>query len=285
MRTTLEALWGMKQRGEKITALTAYDYSAARLIDGAGIPLILVGDSLAMVMHGHDTTLPVTLDAMILHAQAVTRGNRSSFIVVDLPFLTYTSLDTATHAAGRVMRETQAQAVKMEGGAVIAPLVAHLTHYGVPVMGHLGFTPQSQNQIGLRVQGKDSEGARQLIEDALALEQAGAFALVLELIPAALAAEITQRLTIPTIGIGAGPHCDGQIQVWHDILGLFDKAPRHAKQFAAIGSAIGDALSTYKQEVQNGQFPTMAQSAKIDDTILARAIEAFTTSSPAVKGA
>ena len=273
MRVSLNALLAMKPKGQKITMLTAYDYSSARLIDAAQIPMVLVGDSLGMVMHGLETTIPVTLDLMIAHATAVMRGNTSSFIVVDLPFLTYSTLEDATHAAGRVMRETQAQAVKLEGGRHIAPMIQHLTQNGIPAMGHLGFTPQSQNQIGLRVQGKDEAGAQTLIEDALALEKAGAFALVLELIPAALAAEITKRLRIPTIGIGAGPDCDGQVQVWHDILGLFDKAPRHAKQFADVGALIRSALDAYRNEVETGQFPTMAQSAKIDESQLARAIE------------
>lgn len=275
MRVTLNALSAMKPKGQKITMVTAYDTSAARLIDCAQIPMILVGDSLGMVMHGFETTLPVTLDMMIAHGSAVTRGNSTAFIVVDLPFLTYSTIADATHAAGRVMRETQVQAVKLEGGAHIAPIIKHLTQNGIPVMGHLGFTPQSQNQIGVRVQGKDEAGAQNLIEDALALEKAGAFALVLELIPAALAAEITKRLTIPTIGIGAGPDCDGQVQVWHDILGLFDKAPRHAKQFGAIGASIQKALETYRTEVETGAFPTMAQSSKIDEKHLARAIEAL----------
>lgn len=275
MRVTLNALSAMKPKGQKITMVTAYDTSAARLIDCAQIPMILVGDSLGMVMHGFETTLPVTLDMMIAHGSAVTRGNSTAFIVVDLPFLTYSTIADATHAAGRVMRETQAQAVKLEGGAHIAPIIKHLTQNGIPVMGHLGFTPQSQNQIGVRVQGKDEAGAQNLIEDALALEKAGAFALVLELIPAALAAEITKRLTIPTIGIGAGPDCDGQVQVWHDILGLFDKAPRHAKQFGAIGASIQKALETYRTEVETGAFPTMAQSSKIDEKHLARAIESL----------
>lgn len=275
MRVTLNALSAMKPKGQKITMVTAYDTSAARLIDCAQIPMILVGDSLGMVMHGFETTLPVTLDMMIAHGSAVTRGNSTAFIVVDLPFLTYSTIADATHAAGRVMRETQVQAVKLEGGAHIAPIIKHLTQNGIPVMGHLGFTPQSQNQIGVRVQGKDEAGAQNLIEDALALEKAGAFALVLELIPAALAAEITKRLTIPTIGIGAGPDCDGQVQVWHDILGLFDKAPRHAKQFGAIGASIQKALETYRTEVETGTFPTMAQSSKIDEKHLARAIESL----------
>lgn len=273
MRVTLNTLLAMKPKGQKITMVTAYDYSAARLTEAADIPMILVGDSLGMVAHGLETTIPVTLDMMILHGRAVTRGNTSSFIVVDLPFLTYTTIEDATQAAGRVMRETQAQAVKLEGGAPIAPMIRHLTQNGIPVMGHLGFTPQSQNQIGLRVQGKDAASAQTLIEDALKLEEAGAFALVLELIPAALAAEITKRLKIPTIGIGAGPDCDGQVQVWHDILGLFDKAPRHARQFADIGTAIRSALGSYKDGVQSGTFPTEAQSAKIDESLLARAIE------------
>ena len=275
MRVDLNTLGTMKAKGQKITVLTAYDYSAARLIDAAQIPVILVGDSLGMVMYGHETTIPVTLDRMIAHGSAVTRGNSNSLIVVDLPFLTYTTIEDATHAAGRIMRETQAQAVKLEGGAHIAPIIQHLTQNGIPVMGHLGFTPQSQNQIGLRVQGKDAASAQTLIEDALKLEQAGAFSLVLELIPSALAAEITKRLKIPTIGIGAGPECDGQVQVWHDILGLFDKPHRHAKQFGDIGTAIRQALGHYKEEVQTGLFPTAAHSTKIDESLLVRAIENF----------
>jgi 3-methyl-2-oxobutanoate hydroxymethyltransferase len=272
MRTTLRDLGRMKAAGGRIPMLTAYDYAAARIADRAGVPLILVGDSLGMVMQGHDTTLPVTLDDMVRHAAAVVRGAQKALVIADLPFLTYADKPSAIAAARRLMQEAQVQAVKLEGGAVVAPVVEHLVHHGVPVMGHLGFTPQSQHTLGVRVQAKGAACAKRLLEDALALEAAGAFAVVLELVPAPLAAEVTRRLRIPTIGIGAGAGCDGQVQVWHDILGLFESSPRHAKRYAEIGSAIEEAVRAYAADVEAERFPTTAQSAGMDADELARAL-------------
>ncbi len=274
MRTTIADLQRMKADGRRIAMLTAYDHPSARLADAAGVPLLLVGDSLGMVVHGHDTTLPVTLGDMVRHSAAAVRGSERALIVGDLPFLTYADEAAAVASAGRLMREAGVGAVKLEGGAAVAPVVRRLVELGVPVMGHLGFTPQSQHTLGLRVQAKAAAEARRLVEDALLLQAAGAFAVVLELVPAPLAGEVTRRLTIPTIGIGAGAGCDGQVQVWHDILGLnAGKAPRHAKRYADVGEAILRAVTTYREEVEAGAFPTDAQSARMDPGELARALE------------
>ena len=273
MPTTLRDVQRMKEQGERIAVVTAYDYPSARIAERAGVPLLLVGDSLGMVVHGHPTTLPVSLDDMVRHAAAVARGAKDALVIADLPFLTYASEADAVAASRRLMQEAGVQAVKMEGGAPVAGAVRRLTELGVPVMGHLGFTPQSQHQLGLRVQGKDAAGARRLLEDALLLQEAGAFAIVLELVPAPLAAEVSRRLRIPTIGIGAGAGCDGQVQVWHDLLGLFDgKPPRHAKRYADVGAAIETALKAYVEDVRSGAFPTAAQSASMDEGELQQAL-------------
>lgn len=273
MRTTLDTLAAMKRSGEKIVMLTAYDFPSALLAERAGVRVLLVGDSLGMVMHGHDTTLPVSLDMMVLHASAVVRGAANALVVADMPFLAYTTPDEAVAAARRLMQEAGVQAVKLEGGAAIEAQVRRLTAFGVPVMGHLGFTPQSQHQIGLKVQAKAADDARRLLDDALLLQDAGCFALVLELVPAPLAQAVSERLTIPTIGIGAGAGCDGQVQVWHDILGLFEGKPkRHAKRYADLGPLIEDALKAYVAEVKAGQFPTAANAARMDDTALSEAL-------------
>ncbi len=273
MRLTRLDVQKMKQAGERIAMLTAYDHPSAVLAERAGVPLLLVGDSLGMVVHGHDTTLPVTLDDMVRHAAAVVRGSSRALVVGDLPFLTYGSEADAVASARRLMQEAGVGAVKLEGGAPILSSVRLLTALGVPVMGHLGLTPQAQHQLGLRVQARAATDARQLLDDALALEAAGAFAVVLELVPAPLADAVSRRLHIPTIGIGAGAGCDGQVQVWHDLLGLFaGKSPRHAKRYAAIGTAIEDALRRYVAEVQDGSFPTAAQSSGMDEAELAAAL-------------
>ncbi|HXA40126.1 MAG TPA: 3-methyl-2-oxobutanoate hydroxymethyltransferase [Phenylobacterium sp.] len=272
MRTTLLDIRKMKANGRRIAMLTAYDYAAARIADRAGVPLLLVGDSLGMVMQGQGTTLPVTLDDMVRHAAAVVRGSESALVIADLPFLTYADKGSAVAAARRLMQEAQVQAVKLEGGAHVTPVVEHLVQHGVPVMGHLGFTPQSQHTLGVRVQAKQAACAKRLIEDALALEAAGAFALVLELVPAPLAAEVTARLRIPTIGIGAGAGCNGQVQVWHDLLGLFETSPRHARRYAEIGAAIEAAVRAYAEDVAAERFPTQAQSAGMDADELAKAL-------------
>ncbi|ACI52402.1 3-methyl-2-oxobutanoate hydroxymethyltransferase [Gluconacetobacter diazotrophicus PA1 5] len=275
MRITLFDVQAMKPAGQRIAMLTAYDHPSAVLAERAGVPMLLVGDSLGMAVHGFDTTLPVTLDDMIRHARAVVRGTSRALVVADLPFLTYATEADAIASARRVMQEAGVQALKLEGGATIAPTVRRLTELGVPVMGHLGLTPQSQHTLGLRVQARQAAEARRLLDDALALQDAGAFAIVLELVPTELAQAVTRRLQIPVIGIGAGAGCDGQVQVWHDILGLFPgKSPRHAKRFAEIGTAIEDALRAYVSEVQSGTFPTEAQSSRMKPDELSRALNA-----------
>lgn len=254
--------------------VTAYDYTAARMIDRTSIPLVLVGDSLGMVIHGNSSTIPVTVNDIVYHCKAVLRGCSNPLVVADLPFLTYTTAEEALRTAHRLMAEGGAQAVKLEGGVTVAPIIRRLVDAGVPVMAHLGFTPQSVNQIGLRIQGKDAARARALLADADAVQQAGAFAVVLELIPAPLAAAITRRLDIPTIGIGAGPDCSGEVQVWHDILGLYDDfVPRHTRRFATLGEAGVSALEEYAQAVRAGSFPTAAHSARMDAAVLSEALD------------
>jgi 3-methyl-2-oxobutanoate hydroxymethyltransferase len=272
MRTTLLDIRKMKAAGRRIPMLTAYDYPSAQIADRAGVPMLLVGDSLGMVVHGHDTTLPVSLDDMVRHAAAVVRGAENALVIADLPFLTYASSADAVAAARRLMQEAQVQAVKLEGGAHVAPIVEHLVRHGVPVMAHLGFTPQSQHTLGVRVQAKEAACAKRLLEDALTLQAAGAFAVVLELVPAPLAAEVTRRLRMPTIGIGAGAGCDGQVQVWHDLLGLYKTSPRHAKRYAEIGVAIEVAIRAYADDVEGERFPTASQSAGMDEAELAKAL-------------
>lgn len=271
MRTTISKIKEMKARQEKIVMITAYDYSTAKLVDEAGIPLILVGDSLGMVMLGFDSTIPVTMDIMLHHTKAVVRGTKNALVVGDLPFMTYhISADDAMRNAARFLQEAGAQAVKLEGGEVVAESVRRITDSGIPVMGHLGLTPQFVHQLGgIKVQGKTREAAERLLDDAVALEQAGAFAVVLELVPAEVSRLISRKLTIPTIGIGAGPNCDGQVQVIHDVLGLFtDFVPKHSKQYARMAETMKSALETYLAEVQSGTFPTMQHSSSIDDTLL-----------------
>ncbi len=271
MRLTIRQIRRMKQRGERIAMLTAYDYTSARLAEAAGVSFLLVGDSLGMVVLGHDSTLPVTLDAMMHHARAVVRGTSKALVVADLPFMTYNvSPEQALQNAGRMMQEAGVQAIKLEGGQYIAPIVERLTACGIPVMGHLGLTPQSIHQLsGFRVQGRDTDTAQRLADDALALQQAGAFSVVLELVPTELARRISQSLAIPTIGIGAGNGCDGQVQVWHDVLGLYeDFVPKHTKQYATLGQTIRAALSQYVDDVQSGAFPAAEQSFAMDETVL-----------------
>lgn len=270
---TIHQIQEMKQRGERIPMLTAYDYTTAQIVDAAGIPLILVGDSLGMVVLGYPSTVAVTLDDIIHHARAVVRGARQALVIGDLPFLTYTSPEQALLSAGRLLQEAGVRAVKLEGGAAVAPIVERLVSAGIPVMGHLGYTPQSVNAIGTRVQARKADSARKLLEDALALERAGAFAIVLELIPAPLAAAVTERLRVPTIGIGAGAGCDGQVQVIHDLLGLYtDFVPRHAKQYRRLADDIRSAVDEYAGEVRAGAFPTAAQSSKMDEAELREAL-------------
>jgi len=253
--------------------LTAYDYAIARIIDEVGIPLILVGDSLGMVVLGYESTIPVTIEEMLHHTKAVVRGTRRALVVGDMPFMTYhTSIADAQRNAARFIQEAGAQAVKLEGGVNVAEKVSAIVSCGIPVMGHIGLTPQSIHQLGgYRVQGRTEEAAARLLEDAKALEQAGAFAIVLETIPTPLAALITQRTSLPTIGIGAGKGCDGQVQVVSDILGLFtDFVPKHAKQYAKLADIVGAAITEYDEEVRNSRFPTEEQSFSMDESILER---------------
>lgn len=276
MRVTISDIARMKRDSERIVMVTAYDYTSATMVEATDIPLILVGDSLGMVVQGHETTLPVTLDDIVYHLRMVLRGARRPLIIGDLPFMTCATPEDALHASARLMREGGCQSVKLEGGMPFAPTVRRLVEAGIPVMGHLGFTPQSVNQIGLRVQGKDAQHARQLLADALALQAAGAWAIVLELIPAPLAAAITARLDIPTIGIGAGVECDGEVQVWHDILGLYgDRIPRHTRRFRALGAEITAALNEYAAAVRERSFPAAANSARMDPAALEEALAAL----------
>lgn len=266
-------LQAMKGRGERIPALTAYDYTSAQIVDAAGIPLILCGDSLGVVILGHDSTIPVTLDEMVHHTRAVARGARRALVVGDLPFLTYQiSAEQAMESAGRMLAEAGSSAVKLEGGQEIAPTVARLVQSGIPVVGHVGYTPQSANRFGRPgVQGRGVEEGERLVRDALALEAAGAFAVVLELVPVQLSAEITRRLRIPTIGIGAGVECDGEIQVFSDVFGLYrDFCPRHAKRYLDLGDQIQAAAETYAEEVRSRAFPGLAQTASMDADVLGR---------------
>lgn len=249
----------MKRRGDKIAAITAYDFLFARLVDAAGVDVVLVGDSLGQVVLGLDSTLPVTLDDMIHHARAVRRGVERALLVVDLPFLTYqVTREDALRNAGRVLQETGASAVKLEGGSPeMAETVRALVRAGIPVMGHLGFTPQSVNVSGARVQNRGDDGAARLLDEARRLEDAGAFAVVLELVPGAVAETVAAALSIPTIGIGAGAGCDGQVLVLHDMLGLNPGfSPRFLRIFADVGQVAGDGVREYVRTVKAGEFPT-----------------------------
>jgi 3-methyl-2-oxobutanoate hydroxymethyltransferase len=256
MKQTAVKIRAMKG-GQKIATLTAYDYLTARYVDEAGIPLVLVGDSLGMTILGYETTLPVTMDEMVHHTAAVSRGVKDALIVADMPFMSYQgTLEHALENAGRFIKEGRADAVKIEGGAMRVDLIKQLIANGVPVLGHIGLLPQSVKETGYTIQGKTDESARKLIEDAVALEQAGVFAVVLECVPAELAQKITAALTVPTIGIGAGPHCDGQVLVFTDLLGLgHGHVPGFVKQFADLKPWIQEALAAYKKEVEESAFP------------------------------
>ena len=270
-RITINQIKSMKQKGEKITMLTAYDYSTAQIIDKVGVPLILVGDSLGMVVLGYDSTIPVTMEDMVHHAKAVVRGTQHTLIVGDLPFMTYhVSTEDALRNAARFIQEAGTHAVKLEGGVTVADKVQRIVECGIPVMGHIGLTPQSIHQFGgHKAQGKSPEAAIRILEDARALEQAGAFAVVLETVPAPLATLVSQKLTIPTIGIGAGAGCDGQVQVINDLLRSYtDFVPRHAKQYAKLSEISANAITEYYNEVKAGTFPTEKQSLNMDEGIL-----------------
>ena len=262
--------------------LTAYDYPSARIAEAAGVDMILVGDSLGMVVLGYESTIPVTIEDMLHHTKAVVRGTSRSLVVADLPFMTYkVSVEEALRNAGRLLQEGGAQAVKLEGGVHMAETVRRITQVGIPVAGHIGLTPQSSNQLsGYKVQGRTPEDAERLVEGAIALEQAGAFCVVLETIPAPLAELISQRLRIPTIGIGAGAGCDGQVQVWHDLVSysttfLPEDMQRHIKQYAQTGDDMQKAIEKYAAEVRQGAFPTTRQSFRMSKEALAELTEPF----------
>ena len=263
MPITVRDIRAFKERKERFAMLTCYDALSARLLDEAGIPLLLVGDTLAMVVLGHDSTLPVTVDEMLHHTRAVRRGAKDAFVVGDMPFMSYQgSLDEGIHNAGRFLKEAGANCVKLEGGGRVLELVSRLTDAGIPVMGHLGLTPQSVHQFGgYRVQGRTDEQAHQLVKDAKSLEAAGAFSVVLEAVPSDVAKEVTASLEIPTIGIGAGPHCDGQVLVFHDFLGITPgKLPRFVKRYANLGDDIRAAAQAYASEVAEGIYPAPEHS-------------------------
>ena len=262
----------MKKRGEKIAMITAYDFPMARMVDSAGVDVILVGDSLGMVVLGYDSTIPVTMEDMPHHAKAVVRGSERAMVVVDMPFMSYqVSAEEALRNAGRLIQEGGAQAVKLEGGEEVAETVARIVRAGIPVMGHVGLTPQSVHQLGgFRVVGKSKKTAQRLLAGAAALEQAGVFSTVLECVPAPLARKITELSKVPTIGIGAGVHCDGQVQVFHDIFGAFTEfLPKHAKRYLNLSETIGEAMSSYVREVKKGEFPTESESFGMNEKILA----------------
>ncbi len=271
MKNTIITFKQSKQQGRKISMLTAYDYSTAKLMDEAGINAILVGDSLGNVVLGYKDTLSVTMEDMIHHGAAVARGAKNAMVVVDMPFMSYqASVYDAVVNAGRLMKEGRASAVKLEGGKEVCPQVKAVTEAGIPVMGHLGLTPQSINALGgHRVQGKTQQAAQKLLDDARALQEAGAFAVVLECVPEKLADKVTKELEIPTIGIGAGSGCDGQVLVYQDMLGMFsDFTPKFVKKFANVGQVMKEAFKSYIDEIQQGSFPSQEHCYSIDDDII-----------------
>ncbi|HVM30724.1 MAG TPA: 3-methyl-2-oxobutanoate hydroxymethyltransferase [Candidatus Limnocylindrales bacterium] len=269
-RLTIADISRMHADGQRVPMLTAYDYPTARLLDEAGIPMLLVGDSLGTVLLGYDSEIRVSMADMLHHTAAVVRGSTRALVVGDMPFLSYPGPDEAVENGGRFLREAGAQAVKVEGGVRSARVIEALTRAGIPVMGHIGWTPQSRHALGgkVRVQGKTSERARTVLADALAVQEAGAFSIVLELLPEQLASAITERLRIPTIGIGAGPGCSGQVQVITDLLGMSDWQPRHALPFANLRETILDAARRYSEQVESGNFPGAAQTVRMEDTVL-----------------
>ena len=276
MKTTVLTLKEQKQKGDKITMLTAYDYSTAKIMDEAGIECLLVGDSLGMVMLGYDSTIPVTMADMLHHTKAVARGAKNALVVADMPFMSYqVSAEDAVRNAGRLMQEGGAQAVKLEGGREVCGQISAITRASIPVMAHLGRTPQSVNALGgYKVQAREAEAAHGLLLDALAVEEAGAFALVLECIPAKLAEWISRRLSIPTIGIGAGAGCDGQVLVYQDMLALYsDMCPKFVRRFADAGEVMRQGFRGYIDEVKAGSFPTEEHSFKMPDEVLSQVEE------------
>ena len=271
MKKTVSTFREQKAKGEKISMLTVYDYSTAKLMDEAGINGILVGDSLGMVMLGYEDTLPVTMEDMIHHTAAVCRGAKNTLVVGDMPFMSYqVSVEEAVYNAGRLMKEGRCQAVKLEGGASVCPQIRAITNASIPVMAHIGLTPQSINAFGgFKVQGKSEEAAKKLLEDAKAVEEAGAFAVVLECVPAKLAELISKSISIPTIGIGAGAGCDGQILVYQDMLGLFsDFTPKFVKKYANVGEMMTQAFRDYIADVQEGSFPAPEHTFAISEDVI-----------------
>lgn len=271
MKTTVVTLQEAKQKKEKFSMLTAYDYTTARLMDQAGIQTILVGDSLGMVMLGYEDTLSVTMEDMIHHCKAVARGAKEAMVVCDMPFLSYqTGVYDAVLNAGRLVKEGHAQAVKLEGGLEVCPQVKAIAQAGIPVMGHIGLTPQAVHAMGgFRVQGRTEEAAKKLLQEAQALEEAGAFSVLLECVPAKLAALVSDTLSVPTVGIGAGNGCDGQVLVYQDMLGMYDKiTPKFVKKFAEAGELMQQAFRDYHAAVQSGQFPAEEHTFAIRDDVL-----------------
>jgi 3-methyl-2-oxobutanoate hydroxymethyltransferase len=284
-RLTISDIAKLHADGVRIAMATAYDHPTARLLDEAGLPMILVGDSVGRVMLGYENEIRVTLAEMLHHTRAVVRGARQALVVGDMPFLTYATVEDALEHAGAFLQDGGSQAVKVEGGVRSARIIEALVKAGVPVMGHIGLTPQAINAIGkVRVQGKTKEQARALLADAHAVQEAGAFSVVLELVPDQLAAAITERLRIPTIGIGAGPHCSGQVQVISDLLGLDDWQPRHAKAYANLRETILAAARAYAAEVVDGTFPGEPQTVSMDDAVLAEVLGRSPLDAAAVTG-
>lgn len=273
MKNTVSTLKQQKENGDKITMLTAYDYSTAKLMEEAGINMILVGDSLGMVMLGYEDTIPVTMEDMIHHTRAVTRATNETFVVGDMPFMSYhVSTEQAVANAGRLIKEGMCQAVKLEGGAKVCPQIRAIVDAQIPVCAHIGLTPQSVNAFGgFKVQGKTEEAARQLIEDAKAVEAAGAFMVVLECVPEKLAKIITETVSIPTIGIGAGNGCDGQVLVYQDMLNMYGGIkPKFVKQFANLGDVMREAFKEYSREVKEGSFPAPEHTFTISDDVISK---------------
>jgi 3-methyl-2-oxobutanoate hydroxymethyltransferase len=270
VKTTVLALKGRK--GARLAMLTAYDYPSAKLVAEAGVDLILVGDSLGMVVLGYDSTIPVTMEDMLHHTRAARRGAPEAFLIADLPFLSYGTVEQALASSARLMKEAGADSIKLEGGAEVAPIVQALVRAGVPVLGHVGLTPQTASSLGgYKLQGKDEANARRILDGAVALEQAGVWGVVLELVPAQLARLVTARISVPTIGIGAGADCDGQVLVFHDLVGLFSGfTPTFVKRYAEAGNTIRDAVARYAEEVRSGAFPAEKQSFAINEEVLKR---------------
>ena len=276
MKNTTLTVLAQKQNGDKITMLTAYDYSTAKIIDESGVNCILVGDSLGNVILGYDSTLPVTMEDMLHHTKAVVRGAKNAMVIADMPFMSYqTSVYDAVKNAGRLIQEGGAYAVKLEGGATVCDRIEAITKASIPVVAHIDLTPQSVNSFGgFKVQCKDELSAKRLVKDALAVQQAGAFAVVLECVPARLAEYVTNMLDIPTIGIGAGAGCDGQVLVYQDMLGMFsDYTPKFVKKYADAGSFMRQAFTDYINETKSGAFPTEEHCFKIDDDVMKRVME------------